>query len=402
MSQRVKLSRREWLKGACALSGAAVGTRLAGPDLFGTAHAQGAKKSAVVSIYLVGGFNALFVSADSFLSKGSFSVSDAKIKDLGNGLKIDKETFGTFDAWTLGHMAAIGNRHGLIDHGGGQRTNFLNDKRSFPVQLAAAIGGSAAYKAVALGSLPLGGAPSEGTVSLQLLRTMGDVSTALGLGPIDYNRPARNLAGKAIDESRVMSQAALAKNRASMRAADDAYGTLVESLVSPPLAIDVASVAQAYNVSAGAGFDSVAAKLAGAELMIKGGTNVVTLADNASGWDTHGDGTGSTCRTKMQTILPAIKIFLGRLQTDPILKSMNISVMIHGEFARSLPIGDHAPVLTACVIGTNVKVGTTGKVSADVGLPAGTGASREMWSYLADLAKVQTNPFGPNPHPLVL
>jgi hypothetical protein len=37
-----------------------------------------------------------------------------------------------------------------------------------------------------------------------------------------------------------------------------------------------------------------------------------------------------------------------------------------------------------------------------VTLPEGTGASREMWSYMAAISKVATKPFGENPHPLVL
>lgn len=402
MSQRHKLSRREWLKGAAALSGAAVGTRLAGSGFEGTAHAD-TPKAAVVSIFLEGGLNACFGSADSFTGAGSFGVSDAKIRDLGNGLKVDKATFGSLDAWSLGHMATIGNRHGLIDHPGAQRNNFLGDNRSFPVMLAAAMGGNAAFKAAAMGALPPGGAgSSEGGVSLQLIRTMGDVSTALGLGAINHNRPARNLAAKGLDRSRTMSQASILKNAQSMRSADDAYLTNISSLALPVLSIDVDGICKAYGVSSGGNLDSVPAKLAAAELMIRGGTNVITLSDTASGWDTHGDSTGTACRNKMAAIMPALTTFYARLTSEPALAAMNISVMVHGEFARSLPTSDHAPVVTPIVVGRNVKVGTTGHVSAAVALPEGTGASKEMWSYLAELAKVPKNPFPQNPHQLVL
>jgi hypothetical protein len=142
------------------------------------------------------------------------------------------------------------------------------------------------------------------------------------------------------------------------------------------------------------------AKLAAAELMIRAGTNVVTLSD--TGWDTHGDANGTTVRNKMNGILPAIKRFLLRMRSESELAAMNISVIIHGDFARDLPSGDHAPALSALVIGSNVKVGTTGKVSDRVTLPNGTGASKEMWSYLAAISKVTANPFGENPHALVL
>ena len=398
--QRINISRRDWMKAALAGAGAALGTRLAGKEWFGVAAADPVKKAAVLSIFLEGGFNAVFPSADSFLAGGTFGMTSTGIKDLGNGLRVDAPTIGTLDDWSLGHMAAIGNRHGAIDHISAQKNNFLGDSGSFVNRLAAAIGGSAAYKAVALESLPAGVTASEGGVSIQLLRTMSDVSTVLGLGPIDYNRPARKAAGGAIAHSQAMSQADTKKNATSMSSFAGAYPTLTDSLARPPLALDVNAVAQAYGTTSGASLDTMETKLAAAELMIRAGTNVVTLSD--TGWDTHGDSTGTTVRNKIQGILPAIKNFLLRLRSEPNLAAMNISVIIHGDFARSLPTGDHAPALTALVIGPNVKVGTTGKVSANVTLPDGTGASKEMWSYMAAISKVAMNPFGDNPHPLVL
>ncbi len=395
------ISRRDWLKGALVGAGAALGTRLAGTQWLGEAAAAPAQKAAVLSIFLEGGFNALFSSADSFLAGSKFGVTATNIKDLGNGLRVDGSTFGTLDAWSLGHMAAIGNRHGAIDHISAQKNNFLGDNGSFVNRLAAAIAGPAAYKAVALGSMPTPGiTPSEAGVSIQLLRTMSDVSTALGLGAIDYNRPARKAAAGAIAHSQGMSRAALDNNVTSASALRDAYTTLTDSLAKPPLALDVNAVAQAYGTTSGAGLDTMGAKLAAAEMMIRAGTNVVTLSD--TGWDTHGDTTGTTVRNKMQGLMPAIKKFLLRMRSEPDLAAMNISVIIHGDFARDLPSGDHAPALSALVIGPNVKVGTTGKVSASVTLPDGTGASREMWAYMAAIAKVTTKPFGDNPHALVL
>ena len=280
MSQRVNISRRDWLKGALVGAGAALGTRLAGTQWLGDAAAAPASKAAVLSIFLEGGFNAVFPSADSFLAGGKFGVTSTGIRDLGNGLRVDGPTIGTLDAWSLGHMAAIGNRHGAIDHSSAQKNNFLGDDGSFVNRLAAAIGGSAAYKAVSLGSLPTPGVtPSEGGVSIQLLRTMSDVSTALGLGAIDYNRPARKAAAGAIARSQAMSQAEIKKNASSMSSIRDAYATLTDSLTQPPLALDVNAVAQAYGTTSGFGLDTMAAKLAAAEVMIRAGTNVVTLSD---------------------------------------------------------------------------------------------------------------------------
>jgi hypothetical protein len=403
MSKRMNLSRREYLKGAAGIVGGALGTRLMGKEFIGTASAQAAKKSAVVTLFFEGGFNALFASADSFVSRGSFSCSSQTEKPVANGLVVDKTSIGTLGDWALGHMAAIGNRHGINIHQPAQVANFIaSDTRSYIVQLAAAMGGTAAYKAVAIGSMPsTANHPSENGVSIQLLRTMADVSTALGLGPIDYNRPARDGAARGIDRARAMSQAAISKNPTSMRPVSDAYGTLVDSLGKPPLSLDVDAVAKSYGASSGSNFDALPAKLAAAELMIRAGTNVISISD--TGWDSHGDSRGTTVRTKMeQSIIPSLQTFVARLQSEPALAAMNITLMLHGDFARNLPTSDHASVLTSLVIGSNVKVGTTGRVSEDVGLPANTGASREMWSYIAELARVKQNPFGTNPHPLVL
>ena len=82
--------------------------------------------------------------------------------------------------------------------------------------------------------------------------------------------------------------------------------------------------------------------------------------------------------------------------------SQNVSLIIIGDFARSLPGSDHQPNLSVAVFGKNVARGTTGKVAANVSLPSGTPGVTGMWSYLAAASKVATNPFGANPHGLVL
>lgn len=404
MNHRTAFSRRAWLKGFGAVAGAALAPRLAGGRWIGQACAGPGPnaKAAAVSIFFEGGFNALFSSADSFASNNTFGVTSTNVRNVGNGLVVDAATMGSLGAWALGHMAAIGNRHGATDHISAQRNNFSDGSQSFVVQLAAAMGGSAAFKAAALGSLPMQGpSTASGGVSLQLLRSMEDVSTALGVGPIDFHRPARNVAAAALTRSRQMSASALAANPSSLSFARDAYDTDVASLSKPPIAVDFAQIAQAYGAPAGGTLDAIPAKLAAAEMMLRSGTNVVTMSD--TGWDTHGDRTGTTVRRRMGTeVIPALRTFLARLQSEPVLAAMNVTVMLHGDFARSLPGSDHAPALSALVIGSNVKVGTTGRVKPAVTLPGNPGASREMWSYLAALSKVPTNPFGPNPHALVM
>jgi hypothetical protein len=79
----------------------------------------------------------------------------------------------------------------------------------------------------------------------------------------------------------------------------------------------------------------------------------------------------------------------------------NVTVVIFGDFARSLPGSDHASVTAATVIGPNVKLGTTGKVDANVGLPGGTPGVNGLWGYVAAVAKAPApvvQGFGGNPH----
>src|SRR5437867_2054019 len=99
------LSRRQMLKGAAAAAGAAA---LVGPGgrLIGTAHAQTAQEPALLVIHLDGGYNALFNSADSFASNGTFGVSSGNIKQIGGTpLFVDNGTFGTLPAIALSNIA---------------------------------------------------------------------------------------------------------------------------------------------------------------------------------------------------------------------------------------------------------------------------------------------------------
>ena len=396
-SNALTVSRRSWLKGLGAIAGASAVSRF-----IGEAKAAPGGKAAVVSIFFEGGFNACFTSADSFAGSGAFGCSNSNIKNLGNGLVVDASTIGSLGDWAIGHMAAIGNHHGSTDHPSAVRNNFTDGGASFPVQLAAAMGGEAAFKAVALGNLPMAGPSSAiNGVSHQLLRTMEDCETALGLGPADPARATRSGSANALKHAQKMSQKAIDANPSSLSFAKDAYATDIDSLSKAPLAIDTGRIASAYGASSSGELGSLGQKLAAAELMLRSGTNVITLS--TPNWDSHGDRSGSQVRTRMaKEIIPALKTFFSRLRGDSDLAAMNVSVILHGDFARSLPSSDHAPALSALVVGPNVKVGTTGKVSANVTLPAGTGASKEMWSYMAALTKCAQNPFGANPHELVL
>ena len=89
-------SRRSMMKGAAGLAGLAAMSRVA------PAFAQSAPgdKTTLLVIFLEGGYNSLFASADSFLGSGDFGTSAGTVKQLGNGLAIDASTFGRrWSAW---------------------------------------------------------------------------------------------------------------------------------------------------------------------------------------------------------------------------------------------------------------------------------------------------------------
>src|SRR5688500_19906370 len=110
----MNFSRRSLLKGAAAVGGAAA---FAGPSgLIPSAFGQTAQKSAVLMVFLRGGYNALFSNADSFAGAGTFGVTGTNTRALGSGLVVDNATYGTLPAAALTRMAAIGVNHGISSH----------------------------------------------------------------------------------------------------------------------------------------------------------------------------------------------------------------------------------------------------------------------------------------------
>jgi hypothetical protein len=80
--------------------------------------------------------------------------------------------------------------------------------------------------------------------------------------------------------------------------------------------------------------------------MIEAGANVVIAVDG--GWDTHNDRTGASVRGKMNNnILPGLRTLMTRMMADP---TKNVTAVIFGDFARSLPNSDHANGTSATVI----------------------------------------------------
>ena len=410
-------SRRGFLKGLAVAGGLAAGTRLAGGSWLPEASAA-PERSALLCVFLEGGYNALFCSAGSFTGSGAFGCAAGNVSNLGSGLIVDKASLGSVNAFSKAHMASIGIRHGISAHAPARLTSWTtNGSRNYAVALAAAMGGSAPIKAAMVGDgiLNVPNAPAEGGVSFQKISDMESTIRALGGGAPDPRVPDRQIAAAVLERTKRMSQARLDQNKVQLASLNDGYDTAIDTLKKPVQAFDFNALAAAYghpasstaidNTGGGpgvagtnAGGNGFRSKMVAAELMINAGSNVVVVKD--ARWDTHSDNSGAQVRGAMNArIMPPLKVFLDRMmnRTD-----LNVVVALFGDFSRSLPGSDHQPNLTATVIGKYVKQGTTGKVDANVGLAAGTPSIPQFWAYLAAVTKTPGTPFGANPHALVL
>ncbi len=389
-----RLSRRQWLQGMAGLAGAGTAARLGvWPS---TAFAQEApEKAALLVVFLNGGYNALFGSADSFAGEGTFGVTGSNQRMLGNGLVVDGPTFGNLPAFALEHMATVGVRHGITGHEAAQDHCFTAGNSNAAIKLAAAMGGEGAIKCVQLGGQGMpGGREPENGVSLQTINDMKSTIAALG-GITDATVPDRGIAERAIAASRFMSAKTLVNSPRLTKTLGEGYGAAVETLQKPVKSYNYVNLANAYGFSpTTTAVTNFTTQVAAAEVMIEAGANVCVAVNG--GWDTHGDRDGSNVRTMMnERILPSLRVFINRMVAD---SRRNVNVVIMGDFSRSLPGSDHAAGVSATVIGKNVRVGTTGRVDADVRLSAGTPQGLGLWAYLARLTNLPFQPFGSNPH----
>ena len=397
-----RFSRRSLMQATGAVAGGLAASRLMTGDglLSRTAFGQtAAEKPALLVLYMNGGFNTLFGSADSFAPAGTFGVTAGNMQALAGGLVIDAPTFGTLPAYALSHMATVGIRHGITSHAAAQMANMSDGTRSYGLRLASVLGGDAAIKAVNLGAAMMPGPrPAEGAVSLQQVNDLKSTIAALG-GASDPTIPDRKIGAAGITAAQAMSAGRIAASPVMLTGMRDGLQSGIDTLSKPVQAFDYAAMATAYGMAPTAtGVTNFTSKLLAAELMITAGANFAIAVDG--GWDTHGDRTGSTVRTNMNArILPPLKVFINRMMNIP---NRNVVIAILGDFGRSLPGSDHASALNSIVIGKYVKVGTTGKVAANVTLPTGTPSVPGFWSYLSKALKVPTEPFGANPHTSIL
>jgi hypothetical protein len=306
-------------------------------------------------------------------------------------------------AFAKANMATVGVNHGIAAHGAARTAQLTVGNQNPILMLAAGMGGSGSIKAANVGAEMISGPQTTVSgISLQQITDMKSTIDALGGGTLDPTMPKRELAAKAIAASEVMSHSRLQGNPQSLSSMTNGYKAAFDTLVKPAQAFNAQELMTAYGLTGAAVTTDFKSKFAAAELMIRAGANVVTTVSNLTTdigrWDSHGDVTGAKVRQKFRAeILPGLKTFTDRM----VNATSNVTVVILGDFARSLPGSDHASVTVATVIGPNVKLGTTGKVDANVGLPAGTPGSNGLWGLLATLANAPAatvQAFGGNPH----
>lgn len=400
-------SRRGFLKGAAIAAGALGASRIPGVKLLGRAEAApGSEPPALFILNLIGGYNALFPSADSFITSGAFGVTSSNVKQVGTSrLFVDNRTLGTLSATTLNKMAAIGVNHGITSHPTARMELLFEGTTSRLVKMSSSLGGTAAVKCVVIGSLmPVGTHRAIGNVSLQQVRDLSTTIAVLG-GATGANTPARPQAADGIAAAEAMSKSVLTANPTSAKSLIESYPAASAQLREPTVAFNYGQIASAYGLTAGTNGSyatdvrNTTMQIMGAELMIRAGANLVIA--NQGGWDTHGDDNGSLVRNKLigDGTMAALKVFTDRTLA---MTDRNVVTVIMGDFSRSLPGSNHQSNLTATVIGKYVKLGTTGRVDGDVGLPSGSPGIQGFWAYLASVLGAANTPFGANPHPLVL
>jgi hypothetical protein len=400
-------SRRGFFKQLGIAAGAFGISRLPGVNLLGDAEAApGDEAPAVFILNLVGGYNALFGSANSFVGNGAFGTSTNSVRRIGtSNLYVDRTTLGTLSNTTLNKMASIGVNHGLTAHPTARSALMLDGDRSRLIALSRSLPSTAAIKCAVVGpDMPDGVHRAVGDTSLQQVLDLSTTIAALG-GVTAATAPDRTLAADGISAAEAMSNPTLARNVRSGRSLTEGYPAASAQLRQGTVDLDYPTLAASYGVTAGTGGSLPTAirnermQILGAELMIRAGANVVIA--NSRGWDSHGDNNGNEVRNKMlgDGIVAALKTF-----TDNTLAmaNKNVVTVIIGDFARSLPGSNHQANMTATVIGKYVKLGSTGNVNADVGLPQGSPGIQGFWSYLGAVLGATGSPFGANPHALVL
>jgi hypothetical protein len=347
--KRQEITRRTVLQGGAALAG----TLALGGRAWGGPPPE--EQPVLVVFWLNGGPAGLFNSADSFLAKGTFGVTTANVRALGNGLYVDAGSLGALPPPATAHMASINFRHGIVrPHEKARAALLETGSRSQLLRLAA--------------EMPV---VPEAAVRCAVVNSLG-----LPVG-VDPNPRA---------ESGATLERIVEFGQMSRRVGPERF----------------AEVCRTYHATRVPGaIDDQPSTFAAVESLIHAGASVIFTQPAFTGrpdrqFDTHGDDAGVAARQVMAPITPSLAVFLDRVLALP---GRNVVTVLAGEFSRTVPESDHEPGGTATVIGKHVKTGTAGPQAPDGSPPAGAPSPEGLWAYVSAALRLPTAPFGPNPSP---
>lgn len=400
----MKLGRRSLLLAGGGLAGA-----VALPSR--RADAAPAEKATVVLVFMNGGYSAIFGAADAYVPKGGYGCAANNVLDVGGGIAVDRSTLGTLAPSVLSQMCTVGVAHGISAHEAGQYAFFTGTK-SYPLMLANALGGTSAIRCALLGYQPPGVHSAVNGVSLTRIPDVSGALAAVGATSTNPELPSRKLSAAGLRAAQAMSKPSLVRHPNSLRSMGEGFSVITSVLAQAPRALDWGEIALAYGIRPGdtaiGGFRS---QMAGAELMVRAGVDVVVVHHQGGpgsacvdgSFDTHDDTDGHCARSMIKDlVMPGLKPFLERTLAMP---GRNVVTALFSEFARSGGRSDHAAGLSASVFGKSVRQGTTGRPIigdlVDYSLPAGTPGIPGFWAFLAAAAKANSMPFGANPHQLL-
>jgi hypothetical protein len=413
------LSRRGLLKGALSVGAAAAGARIVGPYVGSAAAAE--ETNHFVHIFFHGGLNAVFAGCAKIL-EGKFPGVTMQPVTPNSQVVTCARTFATFPQFAREHWAAIGMRHGDANHtvpenrnGGGEMAVIKNGSNNYLTQLAAAMGGDSAFKAVLFGrrSQDYGVYapwPAVNGVSLQRIANIRDALSAVGAETPDPNAPDRGRIAATLEAAEDISARQIATNPGRLGPLTESYQAAVASLRKPlPPPVTFAEVDKAYGLGGRSAIvpgaaTSFAAQLAGAEIMIRAaGSNVIHLSDFEPMWDF--DAPVNFARSRDRFLgegtygrLAPIRTFLDRMLNFP---GKNVVVAISGEFVRETTGHGHGAGVVAAVFGKNVKQGLSFPVNNIAKFAPDTPTPKGFWAGIAAACRVQGQPFGANPHALL-
>lgn len=370
------------------------------------------ERPAIVLIYLDGGYNAFFSAADGYVPKGLYGCQTSNVRELSNGVVVDASTMGTLPDPVLQKMATVGVAHRASGHDFALQYAWFDQGRSVPLLLASALGGTGPFRCAHFGQAPARGAPHRPVDGVPMT-AVPDLSAALALVSNQTRGPGRAQTARALEASLAYGATRYRHSPHALAKTWEGTHSLIDALRRPGSnEIDWTEIASAYGIDpADTSALSFTSHLAGAEVMIKAGADVVCVTSSGvklgaefHNWDTHGDGTGDVSRQMMRTgILPSLGVFLSRTLG---LTGRNVVTVLWGDFARiggnTASSSEHANGVSATVFGKRVRQGTTGRfdpgMNAGYRLAANTPGYSGLWAYLTAAAGAPRTPWGPNPH----